>query len=81
MSTEVPGLSFTSVVTAAGMAVTVLMGSVLTALEVVAGNPTGTFVRFVLSVAVGGYYLYLFHLSRGRRFFSGSGPGQRPFPG
>jgi hypothetical protein len=77
MSTEVPGLSVASVMAAAGLAVTVLAGSLLTAQEVVVGNPSGTFVRFVLSVAVGGYYLYLFHLSRGRRFFSGPGPGQR----
>lgn len=78
MSTQVTGWSFTSVMAAAGLAVAVLVGSLLTAQEVVAGDPTGTFVRFFLSVAVGGYYLYLFHLSRGRRFSTGSGPGQRP---
>ena len=70
MRTKVPGWSFTSVMTAVGLAVAVLLGSLLTAQEVVAGNPVGTFVRFVLSVVAGGYYSYLFQLSRGRRFFA-----------
>lgn len=55
--------------TLAGLAVAVLLGSVLTAQAVVAGDPTATFVRFALSVAAGGYYVFLYHLSRGRRFF------------
>jgi hypothetical protein len=52
--------------TAVGMAVAVLAGSVLTAQAVVAGNLTDTFVRFVLSIALGVYYLYLNRMSRGR---------------
>lgn len=63
-------LSFTTVMTMAGAAVSVLVGSYLTALAVVDGDTTATFVRFVLSVALGVYYVFLFHLSRGRRFFS-----------
>jgi hypothetical protein len=63
-------LSFTTVMTVVGMAVAVLLGSLLTARAVVAGDLTGTFVRFVLAVAAGGYYVYLYHLSRGRRFFA-----------
>lgn len=56
--------------TAAGVAVSVLLGTWLTARAVVAGDPTATFARFALAVTSGGYYLYLHHLSRGRRFFA-----------
>ena len=56
--------------TVAGLAVAVLLGSVLTAQAVVAGDPTATLARFVLSIAAGGYYVFLYDLSRGRRFFS-----------
>lgn len=62
-------LSFTSVMTVAGMAVVVLLGSLFTAQSVVAGDVPATFVRFVLSITGGVYYLYLFHISRGRRIF------------
>ena len=61
--------SFTTVMTVAGLAVTVLLGTWLTADAVVAGDPTATFVRFAGSVLLGSYYLLLFHYSRGRRFF------------
>jgi len=63
-------VSFTTVMTAAGVAVSVLLGTWLTASAVVAGDPTATFVRFVVAVAAGGYYVYLYHLSKGRRFFT-----------
>jgi hypothetical protein len=63
-------VSATTVMTVAGLAVTVVLGTWLTANAVVAGDPTATFVRFVGSVLVGAYYVALFHLSRGRRFFS-----------
>ena len=63
-------LSFTTVMTMAGVAVSVLVGSFLTAQAVVDGDTAATFVRFVLSVALGAYYVFLFQLSRGRRFFS-----------
>lgn len=72
MLTKVAGLSFTSVMTMAGVAVSVLAGSLLTAQAVVAGDLTATFVRFVLAVLLGAYYLALYHLSRGRRFFASS---------
>ncbi|MFV0258588.1 MAG: hypothetical protein ACK5PP_09105 [Acidimicrobiales bacterium] len=62
-------MSFTTVMTAAGMAVAVLVGSLLTAYAVVDGDPAGTFVRFTGSVLLGTYYWYLNQLSRGRRFF------------
>lgn len=62
-------MSFTTVMTAAGVAVSVLLGTWLTAQAAVAGDPTATFARFVLAVAAGSYYLYLYHLSTGRRFF------------
>lgn len=55
--------------TAAGLAVAVFVGALVTAQAVVAGDPTGTFVRFVGSVLLGTYYWYLNQLSRGRRFF------------
>ncbi|MCP3992676.1 MAG: hypothetical protein GY724_26635 [Actinomycetia bacterium] len=59
-------MSFTSVMTAVGLAVAVLAGSVLTAQSVVVGNLTDTFVRFVLAIVAGAYYLYLHLMSRGR---------------
>jgi len=59
-------VSFTAVMTAAGLAVAVLVGSVLTAQAVVAGNLPATFVRFVLATLAGGYYLYLHLLVRGK---------------
>ncbi|MGI9616860.1 MAG: hypothetical protein ACR2QO_28350 [Acidimicrobiales bacterium] len=65
-------VSFTTVMTVAGLAVTVSLGTWLTAVAAVAGDPTATFVRFAGSVLVGAYYLLLFHYSRGRRFFSAS---------
>jgi hypothetical protein len=65
-------LSLATVMTMAGLAVTALLGSWLTARAVVAGDPAATFVRFAASILVGWYYLVLFHLSRGRRFFSPS---------
>jgi hypothetical protein len=55
-------LSFTKVMTVAGLAVSVLLGSVLTAQAVVAGDPTTTFVRFAASILFGGYYLVLYRL-------------------
>ena len=57
--------------TVAGVAVSVLLGTFFTAQAVVAGDLAATFVRFVLSIALGGYYVFLFNLSRGRRYFSG----------
>ena len=63
-------VSLATVMAVAGLAVTVLLGTWFTAHAVVAGNPTATFVRFAVSVLGGVYYLYLYHLSRGRRFFS-----------
>lgn len=57
-------MSFTTVMTAVGLAVAVLAGSILTAQAVVAGNPSSTFVRFVGAVALGSYYVYLNRLSR-----------------
>ena len=60
-------LSFATLMTAAGLAVSVLVGSLLTTHAVLAGDLPGTFVRFVLSILAGTYYLYLFHLSQGRR--------------
>lgn len=65
-------VSFTTVMTVAGLAVTALVGTWLTANAVVAGDPAATFVRFAGSILLGGYYLFLFHLSRGRRFFGPS---------
>jgi len=62
--------SFTSVMTLVGVAVAVVGGASFTAMAVVAGDPTGSFVRFVLAVAFGVYYLYLYQLARGRRYFS-----------
>ena len=59
-------MSFTSVMAAVGLAVVVLAGSVLTAQSVVAGDLSGTFVRFVGSILLGMYYLYLNRWSRGR---------------
>lgn len=52
--------------TTAGMVVAVLAGSLLTAQAVMAGDLQGTFVRFVLSIALGAYYLYLNRMARGR---------------
>lgn len=52
--------------TTAGVAVAVLAGSLLTAQAVVAGDLPGTFVRFVLSIALGVYYLYLSRMARGQ---------------
>ncbi len=63
-------MSFTSVMAGLGAAVSVLLGALYTAHAVMAGDPTGAFVRFVGSIALGGYYVYLYHLSRGRRVFS-----------
>lgn len=57
--------------TAFGTAVAVLFGSVLTAQAVVSGDLPATFVRFVGSIAVGVYYVYLNQLARGKRPFSG----------
>ena len=48
------------------MAVAVLAGSLLTAQAVVAGDLPGTFVRFVLSIALGAYYFYLNLMAQGR---------------
>ncbi len=59
-------MSFTSVMTAVGLAVAVLAGSVLTAQSVVAGNLTDTFVRFVSAIVAGAYYMYLHLMSQGR---------------
>jgi hypothetical protein len=56
--------------TGLGVAVSVLLGSYWTALAVVSGDLPGTFVRFVGSIGVGSFYLYLYHLSRGRRIFA-----------
>ncbi len=67
-------MSVTSVMTLAGLAVSVLLGTWFTAEAVVSGDLTGTFVRFVASIAAGGYYWYLFNLSRGRRYFSAPPP-------
>ena len=55
---------------AAGAAVAVLAGSYVTALAVVDGDLVATFVRFTCSTLLGIYYVYLYHLSRGRRPFS-----------
>ncbi|MDH4363263.1 MAG: hypothetical protein OEY70_04120 [Acidimicrobiia bacterium] len=63
-------MSVTSVMAGLGVAVSVLLGALCTAIAVIAGDPTGAFVRFVGSIALGGYYVYLFHLSRGRRVFT-----------
>lgn len=70
MRTKVGRVSFTSVMAGLGAAVSVLLGALYTAYAVMAGDPTGAFVRFVGSIALGGYYVYLYHLSRGRRVFS-----------
>lgn len=69
LRTKVGRASFTTVMTGLGLAVSVLLGSYYTALAVVHGDLPGTFVRFVGSIALGAYYLVLYHLSRGRRFF------------
>lgn len=69
-------MSFTSVMAGLGVAVSVLLGALYTAYAVMAGDPTGAFVRFVGSIALGGYYVYLYHLSRGRRVFSRPSPGR-----
>jgi len=63
-------MSFTSLMTVVGLAVASLGGSIMVAQAVVAGDVTGTFVRFCGSIVLGLFYLYLFHLSRGRRFHS-----------
>ncbi len=63
-------VSLATVMAVTGLAVTVLLGTWFTAASVVAGDPTATFVRFVLSVLGGGYYLVVYHLARGRRFFA-----------
>lgn len=68
MQTKVSRVSVATAMTVAGLAVSVVLGSWLTATAVLAGDPTGTFVRFVGSVAAGLYYVYLYGLSRGRRF-------------
>ena len=60
-------MSFTSVMTLAAMAVAAIAGSILTALAVVEGNPTATFVRFTASIGLGAYYAYLHHLAEGGR--------------
>lgn len=65
-----PRLSIPVVLAGLGLAVTVLLGSILTAQAVTAGDPVETFVRFVGATGLGGYYLYLLQLARGRRYFS-----------
>ncbi len=70
MRTKVGRVSFTSVMAGLGAAVSVLLGALYTAYAVMAGDPTGAFVRFVGAIALGGYYVYLYHLSRGRRVFA-----------
>lgn len=70
MRTKVDRVSFTSVMAGLGVAVSVLLGALYTAYAVMAGDPTGAFVRFVGAIALGGYYMYLFHLSRNRRVFT-----------
>ena len=65
-------VSLTTAMTVVGLAVTALLGAWLTATAVVAGDPAATFVRFAGSILLGWYYLLLFHLSRGRRFFGAS---------
>jgi hypothetical protein len=66
---EGDGVSFTSVMTGLGTAVTAFLGALYTVQAVMAGDLPATFVRFVGSIALGLYYVYLHHLSRGRRFF------------
>lgn len=63
-------MSFTSVMTKLGVAVSALLGALYTAQAVTSGDLPATFVRFVGSIALGVFYLYLYHLSRGRRFFT-----------
>jgi hypothetical protein len=63
-------LSFTTVMTGLGVAVSALLGALYTAMAVMSGDLPSTFIRFVGSIALGAYYVYLFHLSRGRRFFA-----------
>ena len=70
MRTKVDRVSFTSVMAGLGAAVSVLLGALFTARAVVVGDLPSTFVRFVGSIALGGYYVYLYHLSRGRRVFT-----------
>lgn len=65
-------VSLATVMAVTGLAVAVLLGTWFTAQAVVAGDPTATFVRFAISMLGGWYYLYLYHLSRGRRFFTRS---------
>ena len=60
-------MPLTRAMTLAGMAVTVLVGSLLTAQQVLQGDPLGAFILFALSVSLGGYYLVLYHVTRGRR--------------
>ena len=62
-------LSFTTVMTVTGLAVAVLLGSFFTAQAVVAGDVPATLIRFVTSIGVGVFYLYLFRLSQGHRYF------------
>jgi hypothetical protein len=73
LRTKVARESFTTVMigvlTGLGVAVSVLLGSYYTARAVVSGDPAGTFVRFVGSIALGSYYLALHRWSRGRRSF------------
>ncbi|MGF1597861.1 MAG: hypothetical protein ACFCVK_13170 [Acidimicrobiales bacterium] len=59
-----------AVLAAVGVAVAVTGGSVMTGLAVVDGDPVGALARFIGSLLLGAYYLYLFHLARGRRFFA-----------
>ena len=63
-------MSLATLVTATGLAVAVLAGSLFTAQAVVDGDLSATFVRFVLSILLGTYYVYLMQLSRGRRPFA-----------
>ena len=58
--------SVTALMAGAGMAVAVLAGSLLTAQAVVAGDLTGTFARFVGSILIGAYYLFLHRMATAR---------------
>jgi len=62
-------VSLSSVAAFVGLIAVVLAGSIWTGLAVAQGSSTATAVRFGLSIAGGLYYLTLYRLAIGRRFF------------